>query len=197
MSINAHLEKELADAEAALQKAEEEFGKDDIKVSYRLDAIVRILNTNKIRTLDAKNLEARARQIRIKVNQADLAKITPQMQQVSEAVKIASKRQEKEKNQRGLVSACVVLVFAGIACKYIFYPTPGERKIGLEIMKKVDAVLPSTMVKQMIDKGQQAVKDVEVANKAHSDQIDRVMDGNLQGLDGTGNGMGASAESGK
>lgn len=179
MNINANLAREIEEAEAALKQAEVESGMDDVKVSYRLDALVRLFRDNGVRALDATNMEARARAIRVKANSADMAKVTPKMQQVSEAVKYASVRQRKEKSSRALVVACTAVVLGLVAAKFAFMPTPAERKGTAEILKKVQAVLPTTMVQGMIDKGQQAVKDVEVANKKHNDEIDQVMQGNL------------------
>ena len=166
---------DLAQAEAALKTAEETHGPDHIQVSYCLDNIARLLRSNGVRKLDAINMEARAKAIRIKTNSDDMAKLTRQQHEVSDAIRTASRRQQKDKSRSALVTACIVLVCTGVVAKLLLAPTPSEKKMTESVLKEVNKVLPSTIIKGYIDKGQQAVKEVEEANKKHNEQIDQYM----------------------
>lgn len=60
----ASLDAQIKDAEAKLEKASNIFGDDHPKVADCLDELASLLRLSKIRTLDAANMEARARVIR-------------------------------------------------------------------------------------------------------------------------------------
>jgi hypothetical protein len=175
MYKKANFETAIADAEEALRKAEEANGKDHLSVSYCLDEIVRLLNSNGVRRLDAVNMEARARAIRIKHNSSALSSVSSEVQEISESIKVATQRHKQSKARRNrllAIVACVCLAFVG---KVMFAPSPSELKAREAFMKTANEINPATMVKNMLDKGKTAAKEVEEANKKHNDEIEKFM----------------------
>lgn len=175
MYKKASFESDLANAEEALRKAEEANGKDHLTVSYCLDEIVRLLNSNGVRRLDAVNMEARARAIRIKHNTSAMSTVSAEVQDISESIKVATQRHKQEKARRARMAAILVCACLAYVGKVAVAPSPSELKARVAFMKTAHEMNPATLVKNMIDKGKQAAKDVEEANKKHNDEIEKFM----------------------
>lgn len=174
-------DRDLAEAQAALKKAEETYGPDHVNVSYRLDEMAKLLRSNGGRTLDAVNIEARAKVIRIKANKTDMQKLTSQHHEISDAVRTAGQKQQAEKTRQAFTTVAIVCVCLVIAGRLLLAPSPSERQAAQSFLKNVKTMLPTTIVQNMVDKGQASAKDVEVANKKHNDQIEQYMGSDTEG----------------
>lgn len=178
MYEDANADSDLGKAEAMLKEAEAKYGPDDEKVSYALDRVARILRTSGTRALDAANMEARARAIRIKRNSNEVCKDVRAMEDINEAIKTANQRRRNDKNRKVLVVAGLAIACSLLAWRYLVAATP-EEKVAVEgMIKTVEPYMPQTLVKNMIDKGQVAVDDAKQASEKHNKEIDKYLEGN-------------------
>src|SRR5262249_34917067 len=142
------------------------------KVACCLDNLARLLRSRRIRALDAANMDARARAIRIRCS-GQQGPASDQMVDITEARTIASKRIGSERQRRAiLVSVCLVAIaiIAIAAGKLVLAPSQGERAIVRDSVKKVESVLPTTYVQNVVVKGKAAAESAQSANDLHNKQ---------------------------
>lgn len=175
---NKHFEADLELAEAALSKAEKEYGKDDIRVSHCMDAIAALLRSNKVRTLDAVNLEATARAIRIAHHKKEKEKDTAIQKRVEtlEAVSAVGQRRRKEKITRNWTIVAVMFVLCLTIAHTVLMPTPAEKQLTDVVSKAVQDYNPVTLFKKYIDKGTERAKEAAAAKEEeHNKQVDNML----------------------
>lgn len=175
MEQNAKIDSELAAAEAALKRAEEKYGKDHLKVSHCLDDVVRILRKRGIRALDAVNMEARARAIRIKCN-SNVSGLGSRMNSdIDEAFAIAANRQRAERRRRTVFAFVTVVVLGLVVGKLAFAPSRAERALLEGTVKNVHSVLPTTYMQHVVTESRAAVESAQTANDFHNKQLESFM----------------------
>lgn len=175
MEKNAETDSELSDAEAALKKAELKHGNDHIAVSYCLDNVVRILRSRGIRALDAANMDARARAIRINCNNDSAGDAYRKMVDISEAIAVATKRQRAERQRRTIVRLLSVVVIGLVVGKLTLAPSRAEREFVGGAIKNVHSVLPTSYVQNVLGQGKVAVESAKAANDLHNKQLESFM----------------------
>jgi hypothetical protein len=172
---DADKDQDLGKAELALKEAEEKFGPEDERVSYALDHFARLLRQAGTRTLDAANMEARARAIRVKRNSMETFKDPQAMQDISDAIKWANQRRRQEKTRKTIVfSAATVIVLAVIA-KLVLMPSESERTAVNEAMKTAEQFMPTTIVQNMVQKGKDVADIAKAAHEQHNKQLEKYM----------------------
>jgi hypothetical protein len=172
-------EKDLAAAEAALKTAEETFGPDHVNVSYALDKVSKLLRSKGVRTLDAVNLEARAKQIRIKANKDHMSSLTSEQREISANIKVATVKQDKAKSRNATLAAVFAVVCLLVTAKLFLAPTASERKMTQNVLASVKQMMPTTVLQHMVDTGMKAADEAKAAGKKHSDQLDSYMGSEL------------------
>ncbi|MBY0357860.1 MAG: hypothetical protein K2W82_07650 [Candidatus Obscuribacterales bacterium] len=167
---------ELAEAEAKLAQTEETLGKDDIKVSYCLDKVAEMLRSKKIRTLDAANMEARAKAIRAKHHQGTKAATTEKQQQIAETIKRTSEKQHRQrKNKKRMQIAAATIFVLGAAQPFVL-PTAEEKKAVESLIAAAKNFKPNEMAKSFMDKNTDGAKAAAAQQQAHNDEIDQYID---------------------
>jgi hypothetical protein len=173
MQTDAHFQSQLAEAEALVKKAEQENGVNDISVSYRLDAVVRLLRSKGLRLQDANEMETRARRIRVDINTGQMAKLTPLSRDISEAIRTAAKRKEEEKAKSTMITVAVTSLVLVVAVRLIYFPSAGERAATLGALKGINKVMPTTVVMDMINKGETMLNDTKEATDKHNEEVNK------------------------
>ncbi len=104
-----------------------------------------------------------------------MSTVSAEVQDISESIKVATQRHKQEKARRARMAAILVCACLAYVGKVAVAPSPSELKARVAFMKTAHEMNPATLVKNMIDKGKQAAKDVEEANKKHNDEIEKFM----------------------
>ena len=173
MNKDVHLDAEIAQAEADVKTAEAEHGPNDIRVSYRLDALAKLLRKQGVRVLDAANIEARAKAIRVKLNTGAISTLTPQSHDISEAVRTASKRNEEERRKRTYIKVGSIVVVSLIAAKLILSPPTGAHEAMQRILSKIAEASPLRTIIKTYDSGKSLINNMEDATKKHNEEIEK------------------------
>jgi len=175
MDNSPQIDKEISDAEAALKQAEALYGQNHEKVACCLDTLARLLRSRGVRALDAANMDARARAVRTRCSLQQGA-FSRHMVEIAEARTITSKRTRVQRRRRAiLVSVCVVAIAIAVG-KLLMAPSHGERALVQDSMKKVESVLPTTYVQNVVTQGKAAVDSAQTANDRHNKQLEGFME---------------------
>lgn len=178
MSEVINFQRELAEAEVALLKAEETYGKDHVQVSYCLDRIVRLLRSNNVRLLDATNMEARARAIRVKHNQDAMANVSSKMQDISDAVLTAAYRKQKERSRQMFVTLGVLLLVAVGIYSVVLVPTPQMQQARDALVKAGQGLNPSAFVNNFAEQATSKARQAAAQQAKRTSEVNNLLDQN-------------------
>lgn len=178
-------EDQLADAEKALQDCIKTHGEFHELVSYKLDAVARLLRSKGIRLQDATNMEARAKSIRKEINTGQMKAASRASKDIMEAMSITSQRraaQKKAKAKSNFVWLAIVAVIALYGVKVACSPSSTEKQVLEGLIGKMN---PATMLQNNLAKGEALIKDTQDKTKEHADEVDALLEDGTQPEDTT------------
>jgi hypothetical protein len=172
-------EEQLEDAETALAECIKTHGEFHERVSYKLDAVAKLLRSKGIRIHDAANMEAKAKSIRIGINTGQMKAASRTSKEIVEAMSITAQRRAAQRRSNKVQTIVWALVaFAVFVFGAKFVSDPANAKL-------INSLLPTALLKN-IEKEPILIQDTGAKTKEHNEQVDQILNEGGEGASADG-----------